>query len=154
MKRVTSTDVARAAGVSQSTVSRTFSGIKVSSKNQQRVLEAAEELGYKPNAIARSLSTQHTNIVGIVMARMDSPFNPYVLEKFTQQLQAQGKQVLFFSVPVGQDVADLLPQLLQYQVDAIILTSITLTSEVLDMCDVPILLFFLTQRPIQLVVTT
>jgi len=141
MKRVTSADVARAAGVSQSTVSRTFSGINVSSKNRQRVLEAARELGYKPNAIARSLSTHRTNIVGVVMAQMGSPFNPYVLEKFAQQLQSKGQQVLFFSVPAGQDVADLLPQVLQYQVDAIILTSITHSSDVLDECDVPVLLF-------------
>jgi len=144
MKRVTSADVAREAGVSQSTVSRTFSGSNVSPEARKRVLAAAEKLGYKPNAIARSLSMQRTNLIGIVMGQMDSPFNPYVLAKFTQRLQAKGQQVLFFSVSDDQDAVDLLPQILQYQVDAMILTSITLSSAMVDGCvqsGIPVLLF-------------
>src|SRR5215510_12156722 len=89
-QKVTSIEVANRAGDSQSTVSRVFSnsGPNVSEKARLRVLKAASELGYQPNAIARMMSTSQTNIVGIVMATITSPFYPYVLEKFLQQLQA------------------------------------------------------------------
>ena len=58
-KRVTSYDVARKAGVSQSAVSRTFRpGLSVSTKTREKVSKAAKKLGYRPNAIARMLITR------------------------------------------------------------------------------------------------
>ncbi len=61
---VTSYDVARLAGVSQSAVSRCFKpGASVSAKMRARVMAAAAELGYEPNAIARSLITRRSNLV-------------------------------------------------------------------------------------------
>lgn len=143
-RRTTSIDVARRAGVSQSTVSRTFSGASVSAEKRARVLEAARELGYSPNAIARSLSKQRTDIIGVVMSSMASPFNPYVLEILTRRLQENGQQVLFFSVPDDSEVDTVLPRLLDYQVDALILTSTTLSGEMVDRCietGTPVLLF-------------
>ena len=144
-KRMTSIDVARLAGVSQSTVSRTFSPKgKVSEQSRQKVLAAAQQLGYKPNAIARSLSTQRTNIIGIVMSYITSPFYPYVLEKFTQRLHDLGRQVLLFNAGPNQEVDDILPLVLQYQVDGLIITSATLSSEMVDECvahGTPVILF-------------
>jgi DNA-binding LacI/PurR family transcriptional regulator len=68
-------DVARYAGVHPSTVSRVFSGkASISSDTQQRVLNAAKELGFHPNAIARSLSTRRTNTIGMVI--------PYIYQGF------------------------------------------------------------------------
>lgn len=68
-------DVARNAGVHPSTVSRVFSGkTSISSDTKQRVLTAAHELGFHPNAIARSLSTRRTNTIGMVV--------PFVYEGF------------------------------------------------------------------------
>ncbi|MCE7983554.1 MAG: LacI family DNA-binding transcriptional regulator [Caldilinea sp. CFX5] len=142
--RPTSIDVAKAAGVSQSTVSRVFSGGNVSEDAKARVLAAAAALGYQPSAIARSLSTQRTGIVGIVMADITSPFYPYVLEKFTQKLQEIGLRILLFNAPPHRDVDDTLPLVLQYQVDAIIITSATLSSAMADECaglGIPVLLF-------------
>ena len=129
-KNVTSIDVAKRAGVSQSTVSRVFSdnSPNVSEKARQRVLQAAKELGYQPNIIARMMSTRRTNIIGIVMATITSPFYPYVLEKFLEELQAIDKQVLLFTASSNQSVDDMLPLVLQYQVDALIITSATLSS--------------------------
>lgn len=142
---MTSIDVARLAGVSQSTVSRTFSpNGKVSQGSRQKVLAAAQQLGYKPNAIARSLSTQRTNIIGIVMSYITSPFYPYVLEKFTERLQTLGRQVLLFNAAPNQEVDDILPLVLQYQVDGLIITSATLSSEMVDECvahGTPVILF-------------
>ncbi|HEU5087241.1 MAG TPA: LacI family DNA-binding transcriptional regulator, partial [Roseiflexaceae bacterium] len=71
---MTSIDVARLANVSQSAVSRTFSpNAAVSAKTRELVLAAARQLGYTPNALARSLITRRTNIVGVVMADMTNP---------------------------------------------------------------------------------
>jgi DNA-binding LacI/PurR family transcriptional regulator len=130
-KKVTSIEVAAHAGVSQSTVSRVFgaNGSNVSHKVRQRVIQAAQDLGYQPNAIARMMSTRQTNIVGIVMATITSPFYPYVLEKFLQELQAIDRQVLLFTASENQSIDDMLPLVLQYQVDALIITSATLSSE-------------------------
>lgn len=144
-QRTTSIDVARLAGVSQSTVSRTFSGdVTVAAETRSKVIAAAQQLEYKPNAIARSLIMQRTNIVGIVMAHLTSPFNPYVLEKFIQKLQALGRQVLVFSAAPDQDIEDVLPQVLQYQVDALIVTAVTLSSQMVKECarsGTPLILF-------------
>ncbi|MDX2163368.1 MAG: LacI family DNA-binding transcriptional regulator [bacterium] len=130
-QNVTSVDVAKRAGVSQSTVSRVFSpgSPNVSGEVRARVLQASVELGYRPNAIARMMSTRQTNIVGILMATITSPFYPYVLEKFLRELQAINRQALVFTASENQSVDDLLPLALQYQVDALIITSATLSSE-------------------------
>jgi DNA-binding LacI/PurR family transcriptional regulator len=130
-KKATSIEVAKRAGVSQSTVSRVFSNNSpnVSAEARERVLQASKELGYQPNAIARMMSTRQTNIVGIVMATITSPFYPYVLEKFLRELQAIDRQVLLFTASEYQSIDDILPLALQYQVDALIITSATLSSE-------------------------
>jgi len=61
--RATSYDVAKQAGVSQSAVSRAFSpGGSVSGDTRERILEAARNLGYRPNAIARGLITRRSNL--------------------------------------------------------------------------------------------
>ncbi len=131
--KATSVDVAQLAGVSQSTVSRTFSGdVRVAVATREKVFAAAKALNYMPNAIARSLITQRTGIVGIVMAYMTSPFYPYVLEKFVQKLQVINRRALVFSAAPGQELDDLLPQVLQYQVDGLIVTSATLSSRMVD----------------------
>jgi len=143
--RVTATQVARLAGVSQPTVSRAFNRpAMVSQATMRRVLAAANELNYEPDAIAQSLGTRQTNIVGIVMADITSPFYPYVLEKFTSRLQEQGRQVLLFNAAHGQNVDNVLPLALRYRVDAIIITSASLSSEMADVCvkrDTPVILF-------------
>jgi len=130
LQKATSVDVARLVGVSQSTVSRTFSNDhSVAAKTREKILEAAHQLGYTPNAIARSLSTRQTNMVGIVMSNITSPFQPYVLEKFIQELQKLGRQVLVFTAGPKQEIDDILPVVMQYQLDALIVTSVTLSSE-------------------------
>ncbi len=144
-RKITSVDVARLAGVHQSTVSRAFSDDgSVAPETRDRVLAAARRLGYTPNAIARSLITNQSNIVGVVMAGISSPFQPYVLEKFLQALQERGRQALVFSAPPGQEIDDILPAVLQYRVDGLIITSATLSSARLEDCaraGTPVILF-------------
>lgn len=133
-KPITSIEVAKLAGVSQSTVSRVFSdqADRVAEVTRRKVLAAAEELGYRPSAIGRMMSTQQSNTVGIVMASITNPFYPYVLEKFLYAIQATGRQVLLFTAAANQDVDDILPLILEHRVDALIITSVALSSAMAD----------------------
>lgn len=117
-------------GVSQSTVSRAFTpGASVAPAVRARVMQMAETVGYRPNVIARSLSTRRSNIVGVVMSNMTNPFYPEVLTRLSHALQQAGLQTLLFPVPPGQAVDSQLPLLLQYQVDAVVIASARLSSE-------------------------
>jgi DNA-binding LacI/PurR family transcriptional regulator len=143
--QVTAEDVARTLGVSQSTISRAFSTTaSISDDMKVRVIKAANKLGYQPNVIARSLITRRTNMIAIVMANLVDPFYPVVLDELVQQIQSRGFQTLLFVPPSGQDVDDIMPKLLQYQVDAIVLTSATISSEMARVCaarDTPVVSF-------------
>ncbi|MEP7457327.1 LacI family DNA-binding transcriptional regulator [Phyllobacterium sp. SB3] len=128
--RATSVDVARAAGVSQSTVSRALSDDKrISEETKKKIRKAAERLGYTPNEIARSLQTNKTNMIGLIMADIQNPFYPTVLEVYTQKLHSMGKRLLLLSVPRGFEVDDVLPSMLQHQVDGLVVTSAVVSSK-------------------------
>lgn len=74
-KKITSLDVARRAGVSQSAVSRVFTpGASVSPGMAAKVKQAAEELGYRPNVLARSLITGNSRMIGVVVAYLKTTF--------------------------------------------------------------------------------
>lgn len=130
---VTSRDVARFLGVSQSMVSRAFDPRgRVSPENRARIMKAAERLGYRPNVIARSLSTRRSGIVAIVMGTLENPFYPEVLDQLAIALDAAGFRSLLFRVPPDQDVDGQLPALRQYNVDALIVTSASISSRIAD----------------------
>ncbi len=131
---VTSYDVAHLAGVSQPTVSRAFDpNGNISPRTREKVLEAAKQLGYEPNAIARGLTTQRTDIVGIIMGNMTrSHFYPPVLVEFTRRLQSLGKQVLLFNSHETRPVDEIMPRIMSYRVDALIIASTTPGRELID----------------------
>jgi DNA-binding LacI/PurR family transcriptional regulator len=134
-KRATAEDVARHLGVSQSTISRAFTpAASVSDDMRRKVIEAAAQLGYQPNVIARSLITRRTNMVAIVIGNLVDPFYTTLLDTLMQHLRASGKQTLLLSPGPGEHVDAVLPALLQYQVDGIIITSATLSSEMAQIC--------------------
>lgn len=144
--KVTSIDVAQRAGVSQSAVSRVFTpGASVSKKMEARVREAASDLGYRPNVLARSLITGRSRIIGLVVAYLDNPFYPDALEKLSEALQAKGYHILIFMAGnSGEDVDSVIHDLMDYQVDGIIAASINLSGELTDRCraaGLPVLLF-------------
>lgn len=141
---VTSIDVATLAGVSQSAVSRTFTpGASVGEATRQKVMAAARQLGYAPNAHARSLITGRSRIIGLVVSSLDNLFYPAVLEQLSQGLQTDGYHVLLF-VSDHEDGDGLVHELLQYRVDGIILGATTLSSALARRCaqaDIPVVLF-------------
>src|SRR6478735_8941173 len=72
--KFTSKDVARLAGVSQSTVSYVMSGNRpISEGTRRRVLEAIEALTYQPNAGARALASQRTRVIGLMVVPVHGP---------------------------------------------------------------------------------
>ncbi|MFV0252035.1 MAG: LacI family DNA-binding transcriptional regulator [Beutenbergiaceae bacterium] len=88
---MTSHDVARRAGVNQSTVSRALRGAPgVSAQTQQRVREAADALGYVPSEAGRALSTQRTGSVGILSGELTNPFYPTLVEPIREALLQAG----------------------------------------------------------------
>ncbi len=131
-KRATSYDVAELAGVSQSAVSRVFqSGASASTDMRDRVLSAANKLGYRPNAIARGLITQRSNMVAVVITRQNNLYYPEVLVQLTQRFSEHGIRVLLFTLEHEKDIDSVLDQILQYQVDGVV-TAAILSSEQLD----------------------
>lgn len=71
---VTIHDVARAAGVSPATVSRVFNGGRVTPERAQSVQQAAAELGFAPNRLARSLRKQRSSVIALIIPDIENPF--------------------------------------------------------------------------------
>lgn len=116
---VTSYDVAELAGVSQSAVSRCFTpGASVSAKTRARIMKAADKLGYKPNAIARMLSTKRTNLVAVIVANLG--FNPDLTSTLGREMAKRGLNILFFTLDHESDADHVIDQLWQYRVDGVL----------------------------------
>ena len=120
-RRVTSYDVALAAGVSQSAVSRCFKpGASVSPTTYARVMKAAAGLDYIPNAAARSLITRRSNMVAVIISNFANLYWPEALSELSQQITRRGKRVLLFTLAREGDVGQVLSDVWQYQVDGVI----------------------------------
>ncbi|OZI21411.1 LacI family transcriptional regulator [Bordetella genomosp. 9] len=142
--KVNAHDVARLAQVSQSAVSRAFTeGASVAPDTRERIHAAARKLGYRPNAIARSLITRRSRIIGLVMSYLENQFYPLVIERLCQALKQDGYHVLLF-ISETEDADNVLSEILQYQVDGIVMASTSLSSELANDCNtagIPVVLF-------------
>lgn len=124
---VTLKDVAQRAGVSRSAVSRTFTaGASVSPRMRARVEKAAQELGYSPNLIARSLTTRRTELIGLVADNFRNPIFLEVFDRFTSGLQARGLRPLLVNLSSETDPRESLDMLRAYSVDGVVVASSTL----------------------------
>ena len=120
-KRVTSYDVAKAAGVSQSAVSRVYvEGRSVSKKTKAMVLATAKELGYKPNAIARMLITKRSGMVAVILSSRANLIYPEVLSLLNKRLSEKNERVLLFNLDDAAGLDDILEQIWTFQVDGVI----------------------------------
>ena len=134
-KQITSYEVAGLAGVSRSAVSRTFTpGASVSAKTKEKVMSAADELGYRPNVIARSLITKKSQLIGLVMSDWLNPYYTAMLKSYSEKLQDANYQVILATVNKGRDVDASIKFLMQYQVDGIIIVSASPTIETAALC--------------------
>lgn len=131
----TSWTVARAAGVSQATVSRALrADPRVRPETRRRIVEAATRLGYVPNSLASSLATSSTRTVGVVVSDLTNPFFPYLLTQVYDELQLMDYRVVLFSertdIPTGQAA---LSRLLDRSIDGVLVTTATLGSQFGDL---------------------
>lgn len=144
--KVTSLQVARLAGVSQSAVSRVFTpGASVSKQTVEKVKKAALELDYRPNVLARAMVSGKSRIIGLVVAYLDNQFYPDALEKLSNALQDRGYHVLIFMTSnSAASIDSVVDEILDYQVDGIIAASVALSSTLAKRCEaagVPVVLF-------------
>jgi LacI family transcriptional regulator len=122
---VTSHDVARVAGVSQSTVSRVLrNDARVSIDIRDRVLRALAETGYTVNAAARAFRTNRTDAIGIVVARLSNPVYPALLELIGARLSSLNQRMIVWNADHGGDV-QAAQAIRQGAVDGVMLTAAT-----------------------------
>jgi DNA-binding LacI/PurR family transcriptional regulator len=131
----TAYDVARIAGVSQSAVSRAFSaGTSISPRTLQKVKKAAQELGYRPNAIARMLSTSRSKLVGVVIPPLENHFYPAMLEALSEAFGRHGYRLLLFTSHAQQSFDPMLVEVLSSRVDALVMVAAAISSNFADEC--------------------
>ncbi|MDQ0910744.1 LacI family transcriptional regulator [Streptomyces canus] len=130
-ERATSRDVARLAGVSHTAVSFVFNGRaqgNLSAETQEKIRKAAEQLGYRPNAVARGLRRRRTAVIGLVTDEIaTSPFAGRLLRGAMDM--AWGSEHLVLTVDSGQDPAAedaAVAELLDRRVDGIIYAALSL----------------------------
>jgi LacI family transcriptional regulator len=128
-QRVTIRDVARAAGVSNATVSQVLNGSRpVAEATRRRIEEVIAELGYRPNTFARALKTLRSQLVGVVLPDLSNPFYPTLVRGVQDELGLNG----YHTVVVNTDAEraqelELVAELVARQVDGLVLTTFTLS---------------------------
>ncbi|CAG9295872.1 LacI family transcriptional regulator [Celerinatantimonas diazotrophica] len=132
----TAAEVAKLAGVSRSAVSRTFTpGSSVSKRTRHKVLEAAEQLNYHVNMLARGLSKQDSRPVCILGSNLSSPYQAGLLDQITQQLQQAQRAVMVINTADGEQSAnEALKQTLNYRAAATIVLSGSPQASLIENC--------------------
>jgi len=142
---VTSFDVAREAGVSQSAVSRAFTpGASIAADTRDRIIAAAEKLGYRPNPLARSLMRGRSNIVGVGVGDLANPFFVQTLQLLSDALDAAGLRLMLFPAHGGSRAEPSIKEILHYRIDALVLLSVDASSNLTEQCrraQVPVIHF-------------
>ena len=129
----TITDVARRAGVSKSLVSLVMRNERhVSARRREAVRKAATALGYRPNAMARSLKQRHTGILGVMVSDLHNPFFADVVDGIHDQAARSGYRVLIDTAnPLTAQQDDAIETLLELRVDGLILAGLLSESRVI-----------------------
>lgn len=131
MQKPTMKDVATLAGVDASTVSRalgTETSSMLSQETVDRVREAASELGYRPNALARGLRTQHSHTVGMLIPDLTNPFFPPIVRGLEDSLQAAGYTLIVINTDNDETREhNSLETLVARQVDGFVLATVHLS---------------------------
>lgn len=102
VKSPTITDIARLASVSVGTASNVLTGKPIVSKGLvERVEAAAEQLGYRPNALASALRSNQTGVVAFIVPNVENAFFSELLQEIEHCSVADGKSVMFMTT--GED---------------------------------------------------
>lgn len=92
----------------------------MSQKTKDKVLKAAEELGYKPNAIARMLINQSSGMIAVIISSRANVNFPEVLAQLNKHIAEQNKRVLLFTLDEAEQLENVIEQILAYQVDGVV----------------------------------
>lgn len=123
--RPASTDVARLAGVSQKTVSRVMNNEPyVREELRQRVLQAAQQLGYRPNGAARSLTSGRSNRLGVISlgSRLYGPMTMVVAIERSARRLGYAVSIAHTTEDDEHSIADAIGGLIEQGVDGIVLS--------------------------------
>jgi LacI family transcriptional regulator len=128
-RRITIRDVARAAGVSNATVSQVLNGSRpVAEETRLRIERVISELGYRPNTFARALKTLRSQLVGVVLPDLSNPFYPTLVRGAQDELGLNGYHALIVNTDAEREQElELVAELVDRQVDGLLLTTFTLT---------------------------
>ena len=130
---VTMRDVARQAGVSVATVSRVFNGSgPVGEGTRQRILQTADALRYVPNGTARSLTTNVTETVGVLLPSLYGEFYSEVIRGVEGAVRARRYHTLLSSVHDGLDELAAVLRTLVGRVDGFVVMSPDIEADVLE----------------------
>jgi DNA-binding LacI/PurR family transcriptional regulator len=83
-------------------------------------MRAARELGYTPNAIARSLITRRSNLIAVIISNLTNLYYPEVLAELSARASERGVRVLLFTLSAESEIDQVLEQVWQYRVDGVI----------------------------------
>ena len=125
MRRVTIKDIARIAGVSVTTVSRALNDApEISPETRDRILQLCREEGYRTNLLARSLISNRTNVIGVILSDISAPYHATLALHIETCAAELGYQVMLCSGQPGSDrIHELFDFLISQGVDGILLTS-------------------------------
>lgn len=123
MKNVTIKDVAKVAGVSYTTVSRSLSGsTEIGEDTRERVLQVCKEMGYTKNYIARSMVMKKTNLIGLIVANIDNPFMSELAYHIEMRARERGYNLMLCNSSHDLDIErDVFELLVSRQADGIII---------------------------------
>ncbi|MFD4837368.1 LacI family DNA-binding transcriptional regulator [Achromobacter sp. NPDC058515] len=142
--RATSYDVATAAGVAQSTVSRCFQpDSNISEETRAHVLTVADRLGYTPNSLARSLITRRSNVIAVLVTRYTLHGTPNLLYTLGDELALAGQHMILLPVDDDSGVEQALRGLSGYPLDGLIACAVMRRADIerLAARGVPVLFF-------------
>ena len=143
---ITLNELAKVAGVSASTVSRALNESEhpVNDETRQRILALANELGYRPNMVARGLKMDRTYAIGIIVDNIVSPFSPTIIRGIQDELKGHN----YFSVIMNTDwdpevETEAIHQLISRSIDGIIFVESWLrgANPTLDLANKPYVFF-------------
>ena len=134
--RISARHLAENLDVSISTISRAFNKEAViAPETRSKVLNYADEIGYRPNPYARSLITRKSRIVSIIVSHLENPFYPEALRGLSEALREAGWHVMLFTVPLGETPDDILPLAIGYQPEFVIVMAVTISSRAQDVAE-------------------
>ena len=134
-KRATAEEVAIAAGVSRSAVSRAYTkGAYVSREKKERILEAAEILGYRPNALAAGFNSNRSNLVAIVTGNLKNHYDSDFVGKLVKQLNDLGKLPVVIGGTSDNIGDNEILEVLDYPLDALVIRAGSVKVETARKC--------------------